>query len=75
MLGALIIVFREVVEAGLVIGIVLAATRDGASAGGNRQPYKMLEIACLHVKSCQAHCSANGESKGRDPRQALVRCR
>ncbi len=27
MLGALIIVFREVVEAGLVIGIVLAATR------------------------------------------------
>jgi high-affinity iron transporter len=27
MLGALIIVFREVIEAGLVIGIVLAATR------------------------------------------------
>ncbi|MGA7488180.1 MAG: iron permease, partial [Xanthobacteraceae bacterium] len=27
MLGALIIVFREVIEAGLIIGIVLAATR------------------------------------------------
>ncbi len=33
MLAALIIVFREVVEAGLVIGIVLAATR---SVGGSR---------------------------------------
>ena len=27
MLGALVIVFREVLEAGLIIGIVLAATR------------------------------------------------
>jgi len=27
MLGALVIVFREVIEAGLVVGIVLAATR------------------------------------------------
>jgi high-affinity iron transporter len=34
MLGALIIVFREVVEAGLVIGIVLAATRGIPSRGG-----------------------------------------
>ncbi|MFZ5676484.1 MAG: FTR1 family iron permease [Pseudomonadota bacterium] len=33
MLAALIIVFREVVEAGLVVGIVLAATR---SVGGSR---------------------------------------
>ena len=33
MLGALIIVFREVVEAGLVIGIVLAATRGIAGRG------------------------------------------
>jgi high-affinity iron transporter len=32
-LGALIIVFREVVEAGIVVGIVLAATR---SVGGSR---------------------------------------
>ena len=30
MLGALVIVFREVLEAGLIIGIVLAATRGGA---------------------------------------------
>ena len=34
MLGALIIVFREVLEAGLIIGIVLAATR-GALGRGN----------------------------------------
>jgi high-affinity iron transporter len=34
MLGALIIVFREVVEAGIVIGIVLAATRGIAGRGG-----------------------------------------
>ncbi|MGB8997938.1 MAG: iron permease, partial [Pseudolabrys sp.] len=27
MLGALIIVFREVIEAGLIVGIVMAATR------------------------------------------------
>ena len=33
MLGALIIVFREVIEAGLVIGIVLAATRGIAGRG------------------------------------------
>jgi len=33
MLGALIIVFREVVEAGLVVGIVLAATRGIAGRG------------------------------------------
>ena len=32
MLGALIIVFREVFEAGLVIGIVLAATRRVAGS-------------------------------------------
>ena len=28
MLGALIIVFREVLEAGLIVGIVMAATKD-----------------------------------------------
>jgi high-affinity iron transporter len=33
MLGALIIVFREVIEAGLIIGIVLAATRGVADRG------------------------------------------
>ena len=33
MLGALIIVFREVLEAGLIIGIVLAATRGVAGRG------------------------------------------
>ncbi len=33
MLGALIIVFREVIEAGLVVGIVLAATRGIAGRG------------------------------------------
>jgi len=33
MIGALIIVFREVFEAGLILGIVLAATRDVAGRG------------------------------------------
>jgi high-affinity iron transporter len=33
MLGALVIVFREVLEAGLIIGIVLAATRGVAGRG------------------------------------------
>lgn len=33
MLGALIIVFREVLEAGLIVGIVLAATRGVADRG------------------------------------------
>ena len=33
MLGALIIVFREVLEAGLIIGIVMAATRGVAGRG------------------------------------------
>ena len=33
MLGALIIVFREVIEAGLIIGIVLAATRGISDRG------------------------------------------
>jgi high-affinity iron transporter len=35
MLAALVIVFREVIEAGLVVGIVLAATRgDHVAACG-----------------------------------------
>ena len=33
MLGALVIVFREVLEAGLIIGIVLAATRGAPGRG------------------------------------------
>ena len=33
MLGALIIVFREVLEAGLIVGIVMAATRGVAGRG------------------------------------------
>ena len=33
MLGALIIVFREVIEAGLIVGIVMAATRGAPHAG------------------------------------------
>jgi len=33
MLGALIIVFREVIEAGLIVGIVMAATRGVATRG------------------------------------------
>src|ERR1700675_2008959 len=32
MLGALIIVFREIIEAGLVVGIVLAVTKDLAGS-------------------------------------------
>ena len=33
MLGALIIVFREVLEAGLIVGIIMAATRGVAGRG------------------------------------------
>src|SRR5271169_6873695 len=33
MLGALVIVFREVIEAGLIVGIVLAAARGVAGRG------------------------------------------
>ena len=33
MLGALIIVFREFLEAGLIVGIVMAATRGVAGRG------------------------------------------
>src|SRR5262249_23842306 len=33
MLGALIIVFREVIEAGLIVGIVMAATRGVPGRG------------------------------------------
>ena len=33
MIGALVIVFREVIEAGLIVGIVLAATRGVAGRG------------------------------------------
>src|SRR5450759_4069231 len=33
MLGALVIVFREVIEAGLIVGIVMAATRGVAGRG------------------------------------------
>ncbi len=33
MLGALIIVFREVIEAGLIVGIVMAATQGVAGRG------------------------------------------
>jgi high-affinity iron transporter len=33
MLGALIIVFREVIEAGLIVGIVMAATRGVTGRG------------------------------------------
>ena len=33
MLGALVIVFREAIEAGLIIGIVLAATRGVTNRG------------------------------------------
>ena len=33
MLGALIIVFREMLEAGLIVGIVLAATQGVAGRG------------------------------------------
>src|SRR6185312_11869971 len=42
MLGALIIVFREVIEAGLIVGIVMAATRGVAGRGR----WITLGIAC-----------------------------
>ena len=41
MLGALIIVFREVIEAGLIVGIVMAATR-GVSGRGRFVSYGIL---------------------------------
>ena len=53
MLGALIIVFREVIEAGLIVGIVMAATRRAACrplgraghAGGLAPPRWMAVFA------------------------------
>lgn len=48
MLAALIIVFREVVEAGIVVGIVLAATR---SVGGSRL-WAMAGVAAGVLGSC-----------------------
>ncbi len=39
MLGALIIVFREVIEAGLIVGIVMAATRGVPGRGRMDQPW------------------------------------
>ncbi len=38
MLGALIIVFREVIEAGLIVGIVLAVTRGVPRRGTSGSP-------------------------------------
>jgi high-affinity iron transporter len=48
MLGALIIVFREVFEAGLIVGIVLAVTRGIAG----RDRWIGLGIACGVVGAC-----------------------
>jgi high-affinity iron transporter len=58
MIGALIIVFREVIEAGLIVGIVLAATQ----AVPGRIFWIGLGIAAgiggaLHVPSSPARCS------------------
>ena len=44
MLGALIIVFREVIEAGLIVGIVMAATRASPGAGAGSR--SALSPAC-----------------------------
>lgn len=41
MLGALIIVFREVIEAGLIVGIALAVTRG---VRGSRQWLSLIHI-------------------------------
>ena len=38
MLGALIIVFREVIEAGLIVGIALAVTRACAARANGSPP-------------------------------------
>ena len=48
MIGALIIVFREVIEAGLIVGIVLAATRGIAGS----QRWVTLGILAGILGSC-----------------------
>lgn len=48
MVGALIIVFREVIEAGLIVGIVLAATRG--------IPNRLLPISCGIVAGILGAC-------------------
>src|SRR3954462_8674572 len=48
MLSALLIVFREVIEAGLIVGIVLAATAGGA----RRSRFVALGVLCGVAGAC-----------------------
>ncbi|GAN72092.1 transport-related membrane protein [Acetobacter syzygii] len=66
MLGSLIIVFREVMEAGLVIGIVLAATRGIAGrgwwvAGGIAAGVTGAAIAAAFAGALSTAFSGNGQ--------------
>ncbi|MFT8419825.1 MAG: FTR1 family protein [Acetobacter sp.] len=66
MLGSLIIVFREVIEAGLVIGIVLAATRGIAGrgwwvAGGIAAGVTGAAIAAAFAGALSTAFSGNGQ--------------
>ena len=49
MLGAAVIVFREVVEAGLIIGIVLAATRPTAFTAHSSSLRKLAADRALYL--------------------------
>ena len=73
MLAALIIVFRESMEAGLVIGIVLAATRGVAGRGlwvGLRHAGGAVG-ACL-IAACASSLSAAMAGMGQELFNALV---
>ncbi|GAA3670268.1 MULTISPECIES: FTR1 family iron permease [Acetobacter] len=66
MLGSLIIVFREVIEAGLVVGIVLAATRGIAGrgwwvAGGVAAGVAGAAIAAAFAGALSTAFSGNGQ--------------
>jgi len=53
MLGALIIVFREVIEAGLIVGIVMAATRGVADRGR----WVSIGIGSASLGAAWSHCA------------------
>src|SRR5438132_13427223 len=74
MLGALVIVFREVLEAGLIIGIVLAATRGLPGRGHWVSLGVMAGCAGAGVVAQFAECISGAfEGGGQELRMATVR--
>jgi high-affinity iron transporter len=73
MLAALLIVFREIMEAGLIVGIVLAATR-GVPRGGRWVAFGVLAgalCACL-VAACAGRIAALFDGSGQELFNAAI---